>query len=126
MSDDDTSEDDIGVRTLEGGSNSIEREEMVKSYLPGEDDWEAKTILDVMDPSRVAVLRNVDRLWPHVDHHQPIINVWLDHFLRSRTSVAGQSREDAKDILVAAMGGNPSEQPGGAKIMQAFGIDEDD
>lgn len=78
-----------------------DREEMVAKYLPESNDWESKTILDLSDPAAVAALSNFGKMFPEVDDLQPLIDDFLEHFLKSRTSVEGQSRKEYENIFKA-------------------------
>ncbi len=106
----------------ESGPN---REEMASEYLPGSDDWEAKTQLDLSDPAAVAALRQMDVMFPEVEDLQPLIDEFLHHFLKSRTSIAGKSRDEYKDILVSMYGGNIDGESAGNMVINALGADEE-
>lgn len=122
--------EDIDVQELAatstGSSDRIGREEMVASYLPEESDWDAKTVMEIGDPGAVAALRQFHQMFPEVEGLQPVIDEFLDDYLRSRTSVGGQSRKEYKDILQAMMGGTPEDNSTGKALAKAFGVEEDD
>jgi len=80
------------------------REEMVSSYLPEDEDWQAKTILDVSDPAAIAALRSFDTMFPEVEELQPLIDGFLDDFMTTRTSVGGASRDEYRKIMMAMFG----------------------
>jgi len=124
MSDENDSDDEPEAQPLypEKGPN---REEMAAEYLPGEHDWEAKTILDVSDPAAVAALSEMGEMYPEVSDLQPLIDEFMHHFLKSRTSVGGESRQDYRDILISQFGGNVDENARDA-IVSAFAGDLDD
>jgi hypothetical protein len=84
--------------------NGPDREDMVSKYLPDDDDWEAKTILDLSDPAAVAALANFGKMFPEVDDLQPMIDSFLENYLKSRTSVGGQSRGEFEAIFKAMYG----------------------
>jgi hypothetical protein len=107
-------------------SRGPDREEMVSGYLPESDDWSAKTLLELTDPASVAVLRQIGELYPEVDDLQPIVDEFLDEFLKSRTSVAGQSREEYQDILVSMFGGHPDQKDSAGVLASALAGDLDD
>lgn len=121
---DKSTDDDLGV-SYSAGARGPDREGMVNEYVPEQEDWTAKTMLDVNDPARVAALRNIDQLFPEVAHHQPIIDQFLDDYLKARTSVAGQSRRDYKDIFMSMFGGT-KEDDTGSMLAQALASDLDD
>lgn len=101
------------------------REGMTDSYLPGEEDWVAKTQLEINDDARVSVLRQMGAIYPEVDDLQPLLDQFLDQFLRARTSVGGQSRDEYKSILRSMYGGGPDDEHGVNFVMEGLGADED-
>lgn len=127
MTDSDDNTDDVSdqVSTTPGGRRSVGKNELAESYLPGEDEWSAKTILDLEDPHRIASLRQFDKLFPEVQELQPVIDEFLEEFLPAKTSVAGQSRQEATEILKAMHGANTDEDNTGAQLAAALGADVD-
>lgn len=122
-------QDDVSdqVETTSARRGGPEPNEMAESFLPDEDHWVAKTHLDLEDPGRVAVLRQMGEIYPEVESIQPVLDEFLDEFLPAKTSIAGKSREDAKEILTAMYGDtSQSDSKAGAKLMQAIGAAEDD
>jgi hypothetical protein len=109
---------------MDSGPN---KEGMVSDYLPGEEEWSAKTLLELNDPAAIAVLRQFDELFPEVDDLQPVIDEFMHEFLRSRTSVGGQSRDEYQRIFESMFGGHPDEKDDFQNaLISAFGADEDD
>lgn len=100
------------------------REEMASDYLPGSDDWLAKTILDVNDPAAIAALRNLGEIYPEVDDLQGLVDGVLDEFLRGKTSVQGRSREEYRKILMS-MYGKTDDDDGQSIALQAVAPEED-
>lgn len=104
-----------------------DREEMAADWLPAEDDWLAKTVLDLNDPHAVAALRQFDQMFPEVDDLQPVIDDFIDEFLKGRTSVKGQGRKEYQRAIEAMFGGHPdSEANKWGAMMTALGADEED
>lgn len=101
-----------------------DREDMVGSYLPEQEDWEAKTIVDLSDPAAIAALSNFDVMFPEVDDLQPLIDDFLHNFLKTKTSVKGASREEYKEIF-QAMYGKSSDGDGSSRALQLVAADED-
>lgn len=103
------------------------REDMVHSYLPNEDDWTAKTILDLNDPAAIAALQQFDTMFPEVDDLQPMIDTFIDEFLKGRTSVGGEARNEYQRIFESMFGGHPDEDDQAWKgIATALGADVDE
>ncbi len=102
------------------------REDMVGDYLPDGEDWEAKTVLDLSDPAAVAGLSQMGKMYPEVDDLQPLIDDFLGHFLKSRTSVGGESRNEFKNILVSMYGGNIDEGTARGAFVDALAGDLDE
>lgn len=102
------------------------REDMAAGYLPDSDDWEAKTVLDLTDPAAISALSQLERMYPEVDDLQPLVDDFLDHFLKTRTSVAGQSREEYQNILVSMFGGNIDEETARGAFVDALAHNQDD
>lgn len=100
------------------------REDMVAGYLPEQDDWEAKSIIDLSDPAAIAALSNFDDMFPEVEDLQPLIDDFLHHYLKSKTSVSGSSREEYKEIFQAMYGSSGSDGEG-SKALQLVAADED-
>lgn len=125
---DDTEEpaDDPGV-TYTAGKRGPDREDMVASYLPEQEDWLAKTVLEVNDPGRIAALREFETIFPEVGDLQPVIDEFLDRFLKGKTSIAGASRSEYQDIFMSMYGGNNKEsKKAGQMLADAFAADLDD
>lgn len=103
-----------------------ERNEMVSEYLPGDDEWAAKTVLDLEDPGRIAVLRQMDQIYPEVEDLQPVLDQFLDEFLPAKTSIAGKSRDEYKEIFEAMFGAQPDGDSSGMQLAAALGVEQDD
>lgn len=101
-----------------------DREEMASDYLPGSDEWSAKTLLDVNDPAAIAALSNFDVMFPEVEDLQPLIDSALEEFFKSRTSVKGQSRQEYRDIMMSMYGSNPDDSSANT-LQLALGADDD-
>ena len=106
-------------------SKGPNREEMTSDYLPESDDWLAKTHLDINDPAAVSALRNLDQMFPEVDDLQPLVDDFLDDFLKSKTSVDGMSRHEYKSILMSMFGKGPDDGDG-ASALKLVAADDDD
>lgn len=100
------------------------REEMVADYLPGSDEWQAKTNLDENDPAAIAALREFGSIYSEVQELQPLIDEFLDHFMQTKTSVHGSSREEYKDIMMAMYGKGGGDKEGSLS-MKLVGADEE-
>lgn len=100
------------------------REDMVSGYLPEQEDWEAKSIIDLSDPAAIAALENFGRMFPEVDDLQPLVDDFLHHYLKSKTSVGGSSREEYKEIF-QAMYGSSGDGEGSSTAMKLVAADED-
>lgn len=113
------------VTTTPGGRRGVGKNELAEAYLPGEDEWSAKTILDLEDPHRIATLRQFDKLFPEVEELQPVIDEFLEEFLPAKTSINGASRQEATEILKAMHGSGTEESNAGAQLAAALGADVD-
>lgn len=103
-----------------------DREQMVSSYLPEDEDWPAKTILDINDPAAVAALSQFGEIFPEVDDLQQPIDEFLHMFLKSRTSVGGSSREEYQAIFESMYGGSNEEKAASAFTSLLAGDMDDD
>jgi hypothetical protein len=101
------------------------REEMASDYMPGSNDWLAKTLLDVNDPAAIAALSNLGQIYPEVDDLQPLVDGVLDEFLRGKTSVGGRSREEYRKILMSMYGKSDADAEDGL-AMQLVAPDDDE
>jgi hypothetical protein len=128
MSDDEEEERDQPAARPIYPQSGPDREEMADSYLPSGDDWEAKTILDLTDPAAVSALKQFGQMYPEIDDLQPLVDDFLDHFLKTRTSVQGKSRDEYRNILVSMYGGNIDESTARGAFVDALAsdMDEDD
>lgn len=129
MPDDSTNDDadDTGAgASYYAGSTGPDREGMANEFLPAREDWAAKTVLDLNDPARVAALYEMDKLFPEIAHQQPVINNFLQNYLKSRTSVGGQSRHQFVDILMSMFGGARDEDNAGEMLQEALAAGLDD
>jgi len=127
MADSDTPDGDMDADDVPESifaNSGPDREEMIAAYLPESDDWEAKTILDLDDPRAVAALKNMDKMYPEVEGLQPLIDSFLEEFLKSRTSVGGQSREDFRDMLISMFGGDTSDNDGSTALQLVAAEDD--
>jgi hypothetical protein len=106
-------------------SSGPDPDQMAADYLPEGDDWLAKTRLDLNDPHAVAALMQFERMFPEVDDLQPIIDEFVDDFLRGRTSVGGESRKEYNRLLESMFGGHPDDSPE-SKFAAALAGDMDD
>jgi len=104
-------------------SRGPDREEMVAAYLPKEEEWLAKTVLDLNDPAAVAALGEFGAMFPEVDDLQPIIDEFVQEFLKGRTSIGGEGREEYGDIFKAMYGGNIDDET--KRWAAMLGADED-
>lgn len=115
--------DDIGV-TYRAGRRGPDREDMVSSYLPEQDDWLAKTVLELNDPGRIAALREFETIFPEVGDLQPVIDEFLDRFLKGKTSIKGMGRGEYLDIFTSMYGGtNKESRKAGQMLAEAFAAD---
>ena len=115
-------EDEVAAFYPSSGPN---REEMVSSYLPEDDDWQAKTVLDVNDPAAIAALKQFETMFPEVEDLQPVIDEFLDDYLRTKTSVQGASRQEYRDIFMSMFGSGPNDDSASAAL-QLVAADDDD
>jgi len=99
------------------------REEMVASYLPGENEWQAKSNVDPTDPAAIAALREFGDIYPEVGELQELIDHFLDDFLQTKTSVRGRSREEYREIMMSMYGGSSGYKSNFA--MELVAADED-
>lgn len=113
--------DDVAEPVFPGSGPN--REEMISDYLPDKEDWEAKTILDLSDPAAVAALSNLDEMFPEVDDLQPLVDDFLHHYLKSRTSVGGESRDDFRSMF-QAMYGSSGDEDGKSRALQLVAADD--
>jgi len=122
QADDDDEQPDARPVFPDRGPN---REAMTSDYLPGSDDWLAKTLLDINDPAAVAALSQLGEMYPEVEQLQPFVDETLTEFFKAQTSVGGMSREEYEDIL-RSMYGNNSDKSGTNVVMKALGADDED
>lgn len=78
--------------------------DILNRSIPAEDDWEAKTFYDLNDPYRIAALKNMSSILPCSSHQQDIIDEFIDDFIKNKTSIGGQAREDMYSTIRAAFG----------------------
>lgn len=99
------------------------REDMVANYLPEQNDWGAKTRLELNDPGAVAALRQFSVMFPEVEDLQPVIDEFLFDFLKMRTSIGGASRSEYQRILESMFGGHPDDSKPGRVLAEALAGD---
>lgn len=119
---DDEPQDEPSPVFPERGPN---REGMVSDYLPESDDWEAKTNVDINDPAAIAALKEMGRMYPEVDDLQPLIDEFLHHFLKSKTSIKGQSREEYRKIFMSMYGASDGDD-GDGTVAKLVAADDDE
>lgn len=120
------SDDDQPAAEAVSIDSGPDRNEMASEYMPASEEWEAKTILDLSDPAAVAALSQIGDFYPEVDDLQEPIDEFLEMFLKSRTSVAGKSREEYEGILQSMFGGKPEDNVGNAVASMLAGDLDDD
>jgi len=92
--------------------------------FPVKDEWSAKTLLDENDPAAIAALRSFAEIYPEVDQLQPLIDRFLDDYMRTKTSIEGRSREEYRKILMGMFGASDGDDESfSAKLVAA---DEDE
>lgn len=128
MSKSDTDQDENGQvpMAFSGGGSGINREEMAAKYLPPEEDWGSKSVLEMNDPALIAALRQLDQMYPEVEDLQPIVDDVLDNFLKNKTSIGGASRQEYSNILMSMFGGKNDNEDGASKLAAALAGDLDD
>lgn len=115
---------DVQSVVMDQGPN---REEMVQSFIAKEDEWGAKTALELHDPAVIAALRQFGTIFPQVEDLQPSIDQFLDEFLMLRTSLEGKSRDEIRDILMAMYGkSGGSGGDFGRAFARALGAEDDE
>lgn len=102
------------------------RDEMAANYLPESDEWSAKTALDLNDPQALAALGQFAQMFPEVEDLQGIIDDFTEEFMKSRTSVNAQSRDEYKDMIMSMYGGGPEDDDGMNAFAKALAGDMDD
>lgn len=93
--------------------DSVEPIDLIHSYLPDQDDWEAKTFLDEGDAARLAALRSMGSLIPEASDRQEVVDSFLDHYLKSITSEGGVSRQEYLQLLNSLAGGGSTSDMSG-------------
>lgn len=79
--------------------------DLIANYLPGSDQWVAKTLLDGGDAKKLAALRVLPELIPEAQHHSPIIEEYLSEYMKAVTSEEGLSRQEYLRLLNSLAGG---------------------
>lgn len=97
---------------LTGLSNDSEKPiDLINNYLPEKNDYEAKTILKPNHPQKIATLKALPLMIPEIKDHSEVIDTWLDHYLKSITSIEGMSRDEFLQILNSLSGGKETTSP---------------
>ena len=109
-------------------SRGVSKLDILNRSIPEADDWEAKTYYDLNDPYRVATLKHMSQILPSTSHQQPIIDTWLDSFIKNKTSLRGQGREDMYSTIKAAFGQQQDDEADKIRrnLAQALAGDLDD
>jgi len=121
----DDSDDSNGVKAITPNQGP-DREEMVAGYLPGSDDWDAKTQLDIDDPAKLALIRNYAGVMPEVEHLEDMLDSFATDFVKAQTSIGGDSRSDYRQILMGMFGADDSEDDAVSSLAKALGADDED
>lgn len=127
-------DDDEGWRPSPRKKSSLD---LLEGYVPDEDDWFAKTVLNPGDPARASALHEWEWMFPFAAHQQPVRKRFVENWMKAKTSRAvntedglhGQSRMDFKEIFTALFGGGKdkaSETLGRFASAFAGDINEDD
>jgi hypothetical protein len=124
--DDDTEADDPGATTFQPNSGPG-REEMANAFLPEGDEWDAKTMLDISDPHRVALVRNYSEIMPETDHWQEPLDDFTTDFVKAQTSVGGTAREQIVETIKAMFGVDDGNENSAVNAFaEALGAGDDD
>lgn len=122
-SDEDDVKDAVNTILSSGGAD---REEMVSEYLPDDEDWDAKTQLDIDDPHKLALIRNYSDVMPEMSHWQGTLDKFATDFVKAQTSVAGDSRSDYRAILTSMFGSKDDGREAVSAFAKALGADDND
>lgn len=123
----DQDDEDNDVPSALSVEQGPDREQMANAFMPGDDEWDAKSLLDINDPGRIALLSIYSDIMPGMDPLQPVLDEFVEEFLKSRTSVEGQSRDDIRSILESMYGKRGEGEGGGVGVlMQGLGVDDED
>jgi hypothetical protein len=122
---DDKPDDDPGAETFQPDTGPG-REEMANAFLPEGDEWDAKTMLDISDPQRVALVRNYHEIMPETEHWEEPLGSFTDDFVKSQTSVGGTSREQIVETIKAMFGVDDGDESGLNAFARALGADDEE
>ena len=101
-----------------------DRDQMASSYLPEQEEWIAKTHLDLNDPQAAAALSQFHRMFPEVEDAQDVIDGFTREFFKGRTSIGGESRNEYQRIIESMFGGHPDTET--KRFAALLGADEEE
>lgn len=117
----------VSAMKMDRGVNLLD---ILNRSVPEQDDWDSKTIHDVADPGRVAALRVIGQVIPHIHYQQDTINEWLEVFMKNRTSRKGEdtsiSRREIYQTIQAAFGVGQEDNQSGSIIVKGTAADLED
>lgn len=97
------SDEDIIGRYM-GGSGDSERIPIVKSWLPGGDEWQGKTIITKREAVAHALAKNLSQAFPEIRPMEEFIESSVNDLEMLLTSVGGRGREQQMEVLRAMFG----------------------
>lgn len=91
------------------GGETGERENLVEKWLPGEDEWQGKTIITKREAKAHALAKNLALAFPVVRPMEEFIESSINDLEMLLTSVEGKSRKEGMEVLRAMFGAGLTE-----------------
>lgn len=87
-----------------GGAGSEERIPVVEGWLPGEDEWQGKTIITKREAVAHALTKNLAMAFPEIKPMESFLISAVDDLEMLFTSIDGKAREQHMEVLRAMFG----------------------
>lgn len=98
----------------------------VSKWLPPEDSWLGKTIIDYRQAKAIALAMNIGQIFPTVEGVEPKLKEVIKTYLEVSTSINGISREQQVEVLASQFNKSRGDSEQSATMEFVTGGNDDD
>ncbi len=99
---------------------------LVENWLPDNDEWQGKTVVNDREARLFAIARNLTRAYPEIQSMDPFISGLFRDLEMYLTSRDGLSREQQMRVLMSMFGGSIDDDETRGMLMGMLGAGNDD
>lgn len=112
----------------QGGQEQTDPVELIGEWLPGDDEYQAKTRIHPKQARALALVRTMPEIYPELEAPEKLASLVEDYEMYL-TSIEGKSRSEQVKVLQALAGGEQKEAAGralGGFLMQGLDTGDDE